>query len=1283
MTKLIGLRTDHLPIDQPKQSARFVLNGVLDSPDGDVMNYQNELGTELSHLLPDGYKPVGKINLPDNDVAIFSTDGTNSEIGIFNAGTYTAIVNTPCLNFNTNHLIKGVYKILNGCDRVIYWQDGFNPDRQFNLDDPEEYQDSTGVWDCNLFKLNPDYLVPVISDVVVNNTGGSLEAGAYAFAVEILDDNLNSVTVGLGTNYIPVYDDNTNTTYAGIQGSFSSSTNTTEGGVSSTSKSFTLTLDNLDTRFTYARLLVSVKTTGKFFAEEAYELTDYIPISKARLEFTFNSLDNAVRTDIERLRIRNPKYSTSRAMIQVDGRLVRANLTENSRDYTGYQLAANSITTQWTKASEYPEDIEAGLNTKNPISYFKGNTFIGDEVYAFGIVFVYQDGSFSPVFHIPGREANDSDLQELDVIEGLTAGNNVSENDVQHLGLEIGDTVARWKFENTSSGVLGGNMAYHQSESTYPLDTDCNGAYVYGDLAGTPIRHHRFPDRRRVPVQFLDSLDRTRLNKFGVEFSNITYPDTDITGHFFVKAKRTNSDKTVIDNGYLFGYLNPAGSGAIEEYEFSSEISRPATTTANIENGTIWALSSPRTFGQVDNNIDYVSPIRFYEIDTDPGVSFSEAKDYNSGSIDIQGFTYTMAVQANGVAETRHRQVLNQYNVAPNSTLNGVFDQPVINSAYSNTRSVVELNADLVDIFDYPTTQIYAVSMKRVADPYSNLFQLQYEPITSILTLSDAQESYLGGGFVNHFDFVNVRSLFNATVGILGQDTEFRVFSEYIRGIWVDSDINYELRVAGTDCNIVYGYPNSLPDYVLSKLTTFDGSNWVLRPGLCTEYYNYNRDYDWAFGGEIFLPISFNFDYCSECLNKYPNRIAWSPKNFSEEKSDAYRINLVNDYTVAGEDTGEITTLHYDKNRMLVLTRNSCLLMSPNPRVINTDIDTAYIGTGDFLGIPPAEFAKVDYGFGGCQGRLASCNTEYGFFWCDQQAGRVFAFNGQVDELSSKQYGNYNFFRQDLPEVYPNSTDSVVANAGIQLAYDPYYKRVIVHKADFREIVRNPSDFSNTQEYENLSWTMSFSPEFKTWISFHSWQPEFMFSDRTRLYTTTGNKIWSHSNFISSFYELDPKFIIEYVEANGMTTDLDVVAYYSQTLTSTGLDKPYPTFSSIWCYSNDQSTGEQVLVPKSDYPGFWSNSQKTVAHAEENYRVSGLRDISNGNTVYSTAWEDRRSSYVGKQGYVDKVPANTSNVSQWNLVPLKNKYHIIRLGYTGTDRIILNLTETVTKPSIL
>jgi len=35
---------------------------------------------------------------------------------------------------------------------------------------------------------------------------------------------------------------------------------------------------------------------------------------------------------------------------------------------------------------------------------------MADEVYALGIVYVFKDGSTSPVFHIPGRPADDRDL---------------------------------------------------------------------------------------------------------------------------------------------------------------------------------------------------------------------------------------------------------------------------------------------------------------------------------------------------------------------------------------------------------------------------------------------------------------------------------------------------------------------------------------------------------------------------------------------------------------------------------------------------------------------------------------------------------------------------------------------------------------------------------------------------------------------------------------------------------------------------------------------------------
>lgn len=1264
MTKIVGLRTDHLPIEQPRESARFVLNGALDSPNGDVFNYQNELGTELNYTLPTGYKLIGAINLANDEVVIFSTDNTTSEIGLFNKGTYTTLVNTECLAFNTSNPIRGEFKLLNGCDRVIYWTDNLNPDRQLNIDSLSSYQDSLGEWDCNLFKLNPDYLVPYISDVTVNDTGGTLDSGSYSFAVEILDDNLNSIAVGLATPYMPVYADSQSSSYQSINGNFSSTFNAPEGGAT-TSKSFTLTLTNLDTRFAYARIIVAARTSGRGLAEEAYETIDYLPITKSTLSYTFTGLDNVTRTDIDRIKIKNPKYTTSKALTQIDGRLVRANVREKRRDYSAYQRTANNITAQWVRKAEFAEDIAEGHNSKNPKSYFTGNTFIGDEIYAFGIVYVYSDGSFSPAFHIPGREANTTDTETLTVVTTATTGTNINENDAEHLGLQAGQTTPRWKFYNTATGVTSGSFGYHESETgTYPLDLDCNGEYIYGGLAGTPIRHHRFPDRKKVPVQFTNSAGQARVNKLGVQFSGVTYPDSDIVGHFFVKAKRDVNDSTVLDM-VTVGYHTDNE----DRYVFQN-------ASSGTDNTEIVALQGASILRGILPQFDYINIIGYYSTSADEG-SFELDTYIGSLGIGVRDMEYEDNLST---IQSIYRQATNTRIINSNSVYNGVFDRPVVNESFSNKIAVTTLNSP-VDYtrFEYTTTLLTA-TLKRTADVYNNLYLLEYEPITEIVT--GIIPSYRGGGFINDIDRYDLE--FAESGGAT------RLFARYHNKLLIESGINYNLKVEGTGQYARYNKDADLVEYTANRYLDYDGSSWVVRGNIYPEYYAYNEDYSPMYPGEILLPVSFNYDYCSECLAKYPNRIIWSPKSFSEEKSDTYRINLVNDYTTVGENKGEITAIHYDKNRMIVLTESTCLLMSPNPRVINTDADTAYIGTGDFLGIPPAEFAKTDYGFGGCQGRFSYTNTEHGFFWCDQRAGRLFNFNGQIDELSSKQYGNYNFFRQNLPSVLDTqgytSTDSTVSGIGVQLSYDPYYKRLLINKIDYRYlgIEDIDGDFADHGKYENLSFTLSYSPELKTFISFHSWHPEFMFSDRSTLYTTTPNNIWAHTKFESEFYGSKFPFTVEYVEANPQTTNLETVQFYAQVIDNTGFDKDYRSFDTLWCYSANQSTGEQNLVPKSDYPKFWDNTQKVIVHAEDNYRVSALRDISTGSAVASTAWSDKQSRYQGKQGYVDRVPVNiNTGMSQWKLIPLKNKYHIIRLSYSGSDRLIFNITETVTKPSYL
>ena len=217
--KPIGLKMDNLPVEQPRDSVRFALNGSLEGEDG-IMNYQAELGNEPVAQLKAGYQAIGHINLDNNEVALFSTNGASSEIGLFNKGSYQELINTPCLGFSTCSPITGEFRILAGCDRILYWCDGLNEDRRLNIDDLEAYQDNLGGWDCNLLKLNPDFLVPYISDISVNSTGGTLDSGSYSFTIEILDDNLKTIVTGLSTPYIPVYVDNQGSNYQSINGNF-------------------------------------------------------------------------------------------------------------------------------------------------------------------------------------------------------------------------------------------------------------------------------------------------------------------------------------------------------------------------------------------------------------------------------------------------------------------------------------------------------------------------------------------------------------------------------------------------------------------------------------------------------------------------------------------------------------------------------------------------------------------------------------------------------------------------------------------------------------------------------------------------------------------------------------------------------------------------------------------------------------------------------------------------------------------------------------------------------
>jgi soluble P-type ATPase len=115
---------------QPKGSYRNLLNAVR-GVDGTP---SNEKGTTLVATVKENYEILKLLEL-DVDVIIFSTDGTNSEIGILDKNdVYTTYINTTVFKFSKENLISAVAKKNYKGERVAYFTDGVQPVRRVNLD---------------------------------------------------------------------------------------------------------------------------------------------------------------------------------------------------------------------------------------------------------------------------------------------------------------------------------------------------------------------------------------------------------------------------------------------------------------------------------------------------------------------------------------------------------------------------------------------------------------------------------------------------------------------------------------------------------------------------------------------------------------------------------------------------------------------------------------------------------------------------------------------------------------------------------------------------------------------------------------------------------------------------------------------------------------------------------------------------------------------------------------------------------------------------------------------
>lgn len=635
-------------------------NAMTNSRDGNLGTLANEPSNLLCALVP--YTIIGNIHMHKDIWAVFSTDDTNSEIGIFDEGQciYTPLRNcngqamnpANCLNFKRTNLITGVAKENFDCTWQVYWADsGLNPDRTVNTDKPafiEICRDEnntilpgppgyvsvgcvtcvcTDQLNCDLLRLNSLVIDPCVSVSRGPNGGSVLNGSYYAVTAYVLNEQ-RVTDYSMPSNVQSIFEHD------------------------NVSGSLLVTINDMDqAHFDYFELVI-VRTTNS--QTSAKRIGIY---STRQAQISIDNINEALPTvPLELIPLRTPNYEKSDGIFESGQYMIRTG--PRAKFDFNYQPLANRITTKW-KAVAYPSNY-----------YVKGGNATGhmrDEVYPFFIRWVYNTAEKSSSYHIPGRPARASDLGAASVVNSIELLDPIASYIPQKW--EVQNTATVTALPNTiqsDGGILirEGEMGYWESTEKYPdkkPDIFNASAHPFSaitvppytgttaaqyDLCGEPIRHHKFPDNITSPHFRPDPL--APLNQqiviLGVEFDNILPPVDNngvlipgIVGYEILRGSR-EGNKTVIAKGIINNMrtytLDNGQTGLYQNYPYNPlGADSSLTATENRGENPIFINHPPLT-GVSRNQFTFHSPDASFN---NPFLSSKELKLYGELHGDVRG----------------------------------------------------------------------------------------------------------------------------------------------------------------------------------------------------------------------------------------------------------------------------------------------------------------------------------------------------------------------------------------------------------------------------------------------------------------------------------------------------------------------------------------------------------------------------------------------------------------------------------------------------------------------
>ena len=510
----------------------------------------------------------------------------------------------------------------------------------------------------------------------------------------------------------------------------------------------------------------------------------------------------------------------------------------------------------------------------------------------------------------------------------------------------------------------------------------------------------------------------------------------------------------------------------------------------------------------------------------------------------------------------------------------------------------------------------------------------------------------------------------------------FYLFCNGVRDFYVESDVNVGFRDW-----------DDLPSKRFYDPYGYTDLSYMFRSDIIKSDQFYKYDYSLSVNKFYSQYVSFGQtlgrDYDPQlaytCYDYFPRRIAYSLPQNEEQKIDNWRQFLANNYYDFPTPVRAIKPISktgalfmMDESSPVEFTGVQVLQQGESQNVAIT------IGDGGLFNQALQNVVNTERGlnYGSCTSKYSAINTKHGLFWASQEAGKVFRYSGQIEEISSK--GLKWWFAKYLPSIllsqFPNYPlyDNPVVGVGVQTSYDQTNEILYISKKDYKALknvvffegdfyygcppgthsdgidpttgtylcVRCLSDIAcpgkkiilgDPQYFEDASWTISYDCKNSYWISYHSWFPDFSLSARNHNLTNKGRGLWTHNtrtdlfaNYYGQQYETAVELITN-TPPDGFTT-LKNIEYWLDTWVykDNGWDRflQYDNnFDTLIIYNSEQCSGLLNLLPKNtnpyldlNYPIISTSSIDVLYNLKERkYRVNQFWDITNDRGEFTNA----------------------------------------------------------------